>query len=73
MGLVYEDECVDCQTFCMNCGRKHVPHYYCDECGDEGDLDELYAFEGWDDVKMLCRYCLCGKFKTIEQYGIEKF
>ena len=71
--ITYENECVDCPTYCIDCGRKHVPHYFCDECGDECDPDELYAYETKFKPLMLCRYCLCSKFETIEKYGVDKF
>ena len=44
--VVFEDECVGCGTYCINCGRKHTPHYYCDECGEELDYDEVNDLEG---------------------------
>ena len=39
--IVFEDDCVGCPTYCINCGRKHSPHYYCDECGDEIYYDDV--------------------------------
>ena len=38
--VVFEDECVGYDTYCINYGRKHTPHYYCDECGEEIDDPE---------------------------------
>lgn len=35
-----EDDCVGCPQGCIRCGRKKVPHLYCDSCGEE--CDELY-------------------------------
>ena len=33
------------------CPNKNVPHYYCDECGEE---DDLYDF----DNRQLCIECI---------------
>ena len=59
-----EDDCVDCPReigcFGSSCPLKNVPHYYCDECGDEG---RLYYFNGQD----LCRYCLLEKMEKVEE------
>lgn len=40
----YENDCVGCPQGCIHCGRKHMPHCYCDECGCEID----YRSERWD-------------------------
>ena len=37
-----EDDCVNCDIPCCNCGLKHVEHIYCDNCGEELTEDELY-------------------------------
>lgn len=49
----YENDCVDCGQPCIRnaCLNYNVPHYYCDECGDE---DELYEYEDYQ----LCKECL---------------
>lgn len=59
--IVYEDECVGCGLPCYGsaCPNRNVPHFYCDECGDE---TELYLF---DDNKELCVSCLLDKFERI--------
>ena len=50
-----ENDCVGpCPQGCINCGRKHSPHYFCDECGGEYSPDELYDYED----QMLCQHCL---------------
>lgn len=48
-----ENECVDCGLPCIGtlCIYKDVPHFYCDECGNE---DDLFEFEG----KELCISCI---------------
>jgi len=35
--IIYENECVGCDLPCLgsSCSLTHVPHYYCDICGDE--------------------------------------
>jgi hypothetical protein len=51
-----EDECVDCGLPCLGraCRYRAVPHWFCDECGQEFNPDELYAFDGQE----LCEECL---------------
>lgn len=66
--IKYENECCDCAVPaypCVgdSCPYINVPHYYCDECGVEGDSDNpLYKYDGKD----LCVECILNKFeKTI--------
>lgn len=56
-----ENECVDCGLPCLgsSCPKRQVPHFYCDECGDEV---KLYHFEELE----LCSYCLLNKFSVVE-------
>jgi len=66
----YEDECCGCATEnypCMGsaCRNRHVPHYYCDSCGYEGDSDEIHVV----DDEQLCEDCLKAKFPTIAEVG----
>lgn len=57
--IIYEDDCVCCDLPCISCGRKHTPHFYCDECGEEGKLYrvgdkeycEKHALESLDVVE----------------------
>lgn len=60
MALVYENECVVCDLPCMgdSCPNRHVPHYYCDECGNETDL---YEFGG----EQLCIRCIKGRLDKV--------
>ena len=44
MGIKYEDECVGCPTYCIECGRKRVPVFYCDKCKD--DTSAIYEVDG---------------------------
>lgn len=50
-----ENECVGCppEIGCLgsSCPQRHVPHYYCDDCGDE---EKLYWFQGLQ----LCIDCI---------------
>lgn len=62
--IQFEDECVGCPQGCISCGRKHVPHFYCDNCGEEIDLDDLYK----DDDEMLCRDCILSRFQAKPDY-----
>ena len=56
-----ENDCVHCGLPCMgdSCKYMNVPHYYCDECGDECYEDEMYELEDQE----LCLYCLKEKTK----------
>lgn len=63
----YENDCCDCATEsypCMGnaCKNRNVPHYYCDECGDE---TKLYEFEGED----LCTNCVLKRLDVVEGSG----
>ncbi len=57
--LRYEDECAGCppELGCMGdaCEYKNVPHWYCDECGEEFKPEELRQLDG----KELCQECFC--------------
>lgn len=50
--IKYENDCVDCDIYCINCGAKHTKHYYCDYCKDEAET--LYEYNG----KELCAECV---------------
>lgn len=59
-----EDECVGCKDlglhcFGDSCPNKDVPHFYCDECGDETTLYDTEYGE-------LCADCLLEKFHKID-------
>jgi DNA-directed RNA polymerase subunit RPC12/RpoP len=58
----YENDCVGCDTYCINCGRKETPHWYCDECGEEFELDELYETENGQ----LCAVCVLKMFEKVK-------
>ena len=51
----YENDCVDCGQPCLGiaCPHHKVPHYYCDECGEETDL-YYFGFDGEE----LCLDCI---------------
>ena len=57
------DECCDCAvpSYPCNdsCPLRAVERYFCDECDEEVDLDELYEVDGED----LCIDCLKERFK----------
>ena len=58
----FENECVGCVSSglpCMGsaCPNRHVPHYFCDECGDEA---KLYEYEG----SQYCERCVL-QFLTV--------
>jgi len=63
--IKYQNDCVGCPDGvpCMGraCPYRHVPHFYCDECGDEAD--ELREF---DDGRQLCNSCLLAQFPPVE-------
>ncbi len=61
--LKIENHCVGCpsEMGCMGdaCPNRNVKVYYCDKCGEEIDIDELYEVDGED----LCEDCLKTLFK----------
>lgn len=63
----YENDCCDCDVAgypCNDsCTLRHNPHYFCDECNEECDVNELYKYD--IDATELCATCLLGKFKTV--------
>jgi len=58
----YENECVDCGLPCYGdaCPYRHVPRYYCDECGDE---ENLYEFDGQE----LCIKCIENRLTKVNE------
>lgn len=62
MSVKYENECVHCpkEIGCMGdaCPNRNVPHYYCDECGEEivehPSYRDYYTTDGADH---LCKDC----------------
>ena len=51
----YESHCVCCDLPCMiGCRLKNVPHYYCDNCGEEVPYDELFYGEGGEEYCQAC-------------------
>jgi hypothetical protein len=56
----YESDCVDCGKPCMHeaCPHFLVPHYYCDECGEETDI--YYV-----DDEQLCAHCTINRFEKV--------
>ena len=68
--IKFEDECCGCASEsypCLgsSCKNRNVPHFYCDECGEECNTDDLYVYSEYD--KLLCKFCLVDKFKTVEE------
>lgn len=63
MAIRYEDDCCNCAVPGYPCTgeHKHVPHYDCDDCGEEFHPTELYHFEG----EMLCVDCLVKQFEKV--------
>lgn len=57
----FENECVDCGQPCLgyDCPYRNVPHYFCDECQDEFECDELFFYDG----DALCIDCIKGKLE----------
>ena len=63
--IKYENECCDCAVPaypCIGegCPNRNVPHYYCDECGEESY--DLYEFDG----QQLCIDCIEKRLKKVE-------
>lgn len=62
--LKYENDCVNCALPCIDCGRKHVPHMYCDSCGEETDV--LYhMIDSAHDNQYICKECRDSLFEVI--------
>lgn len=62
----YENECVCCTDIglrCMgsSCPNRKVPHWYCDECGEESDL---YYY----DDQELCIDCIQDLLDPVSKY-----
>lgn len=62
-----QNECVGCpkELGCLGpaCPNRNVTRYYCDNCGDECEPEELYVV----DDEELCHDCLIEKFQTVAQ------
>ena len=61
----FENECCSCAVPgypCRgsSCSLRHVPHYYCDDCGE--DVEVLYEFGG----RELCIDCIEERLTPIE-------
>lgn len=59
------NECVRAcpERMCASsCPCLNVKHYYCDNCGEECDPEDLYDFDG----DMLCAECLLSNFEKID-------
>ena len=70
MSKVVEDECCGCAAPgypCLGsaCPNRNVPHYFCDDCEDEFEPEELY----YDDVtdEELCSHCFLKRYKTVKE------
>lgn len=62
--LKYENDCVGCDLPCIDCGRKHKPHMYCDSCGEETDV--LYhMIDSAYDSQYICKECRDSLFEVI--------
>lgn len=63
--MLTKDECVNCGLPCIGnqCPHHSVTRYYCDECGDEVNPEELYVYE---DESQLCKSCLVER--VVSQY-----
>lgn len=55
-----ENDCVGC-PYCIDCGAKHTPHYYCDKCRSEVEQGELRRY--YDEE--LCEECLLEEFPVV--------
>lgn len=58
----FENECVDCGLPCLgsSCPYRNVKHYYCDECGEEGEL-------GIFEDMQLCQECHWKHAEKVEE------
>lgn len=69
--IKYENDCVGCER-CYNCGAKETPHYYCDECGEECDYDEMIE-AGEKHYHEDCWYDKLGYKETLTLENAEKY
>lgn len=64
--IKFENECVMCppEMGCLrdSCPNMHVPHFYCDDCGDEVRPGELFEFDGEE----LCIDCIKKRLDVVE-------
>lgn len=61
------NDCVECASSlypCIGdrCELLHVPHYYCDRCGNEVDEGRLYYY----DREELCEDCILDDLEVVE-------
>ena len=63
------NECVCCGLPCIgdSCEYRNVVRYYCDDCQEEFNPNELYDVDGDE----LCEDCLKARFKTVAERGGE--
>ncbi len=66
-----ENDCVGCDV-CYNCGLKEAEHYYCDECGEEIDDEDLVERNG-GDYHRDCWYDKLGYQETLTLENAEKW
>ena len=54
--IIYENDCVGCGLPCLgsSCPLTHVPHYYCDICGQDIWEEDIYSE---DDGYIICNNC----------------
>lgn len=59
-----ENECVGCpkEMGCLgsSCPNRNVPHFYCDECGEEDE--KIYYYDGEE----LCIECIKNRLEEVE-------
>ena len=65
--IKYYDECVDCppEMGCVGraCRYRNIPHYFCDQCGEEFMADDLLTDD--DGETMLCEDCILSRYKRV--------
>lgn len=66
--IKFKDECCGCAAPaypCLgsDCKNRNVPHFYCDNCEEEFEANELYN----NDDEDLCQECLLLKFDTVAE------
>ena len=59
----YQNDCCDCLLPCVDCGRRKVPHLFCDDCGYECKL----AYQIGDEH--ICESCFSDRYelKSLEE------
>jgi len=64
--IIIRNECCNCSSASYPCESGcyllNVKHYFCDDCGNEIGMGELFAFDGDE----LCIECIKDRLEKVE-------